>query len=282
MRRAIYAQFPTAYADELRNKGQRQKARAFWEYCYDMEVGEHNSARFYAESWRVGKSTADRWVTEFKKQIDLYQAAWHLKNEAHYAYAQKSVGRVGHFKRDEWDSYEAQETGVCADGVGQMGHLERDKALNLNDDDSAGMREYFYWNDPKFNDLFFIYANNTTHPGSKEDAYDAFKKSGADVSMLTLAAVQYLHDPAHGKRRYNLANFLRNQAYLPYMPKMIRVTHDGGVIEGEYVEKRGGVFDGDGNMLARLAPDRLVALYKSGALEFVDAATLGHKTNIGG
>lgn len=86
MSRIAYANFPTQYADALRNKGQRPKARAFWEYHYDMEKGERNSVRFYAQSWGVPKSTAADWITNFKEQIDLYHAAWHFKNKSHYSY----------------------------------------------------------------------------------------------------------------------------------------------------------------------------------------------------
>lgn len=46
----------------------RAKARAFWEYCYDMEHAIHNTN--YAQSWGVDDSTAKEWISEFYTEIN--------------------------------------------------------------------------------------------------------------------------------------------------------------------------------------------------------------------
>lgn len=85
-----YFRAPTDYTDKLKREGKRSKARAFWEYCDDVNSDMHNSERFYAESWGVGKGTVGRWLKEFKHQYDLFVAAWELTNSQ----AKKEAGQL--------------------------------------------------------------------------------------------------------------------------------------------------------------------------------------------
>ena len=56
------------YVHDLIGNGDRQKARAFWEYCYDMEHSVHNVD--YAQSWGIDELTAKEWVSEFYTEIN--------------------------------------------------------------------------------------------------------------------------------------------------------------------------------------------------------------------
>lgn len=265
MNRMTYATFPTAYADELRNKGQRQKARAFWEYYYDMERGEDNSVRFYSKSWGMSTGQTHKWVNDFNGKIDEYQKAWRDRNRSHYIYAKNQTEQTEHLEPNKPNTIKAQKTGVLETHTEQTEHKQPNKVLNINNnDDDAGA-----FMDHAFNDLWFTFSVNAKFKGKREDAYLAYRKAGVDVHLLKLASVQYLHDPETEGRRFNLANFIRNEVYLSYMPKLIRVQTDGKTIEGEYVEERSAVYS-DGVLVATLAPERMVELYKRGALEFVN------------
>ena len=262
----VYRNFPTKYADTLRNKGQRSKARAFWEYHYDMEVGEHNAVRFYSTSWGVAISTAHAWIEDFKSEIDKYHAGWWLKNQQHYSSVKNQPERSEHFNPNEPNSDTPLKIEECESIPERCEQSDPNEALNLYDDNNrAGLQ---YWNDPKFNDLFFIYAQNTKFVGKKEDAFNIYKSVDVDVSLLTLAAVQYLHDPDTLSKRFNLTNFLKNQTYLSYMPKKLKIKIEDRWVEGVYDEKKMLFTSGDG-FHGSLTPERLVERFKSGELVFV-------------
>jgi len=87
---------PSDYYRELKFKNKRAKARAFIEYYDDMDLGEHNSVRFYAKSWGISVSTAFGWIDDFKTQIDKYYATRVLKNEQHYSSAKNQIERNEH------------------------------------------------------------------------------------------------------------------------------------------------------------------------------------------
>ncbi|PZP12006.1 MAG: hypothetical protein DI602_10405, partial [Aliarcobacter butzleri] len=113
---------PTDYVSELRNQGKRKKSRCFIEYFYDMEVGEHNSYRFYGKSWEVSKTTADRWIREFNNALEIFDAARELKRKVHYQEAIKKDAGV-----------------LCVENkvpnvplqVGQMGHEQNPILTNI-------------------------------------------------------------------------------------------------------------------------------------------------------
>lgn len=79
--RKYWFKAPTDYTDTLKRTGHRSKARAFWEYCDDIDNDEHNSTSFYAKSWGLkAKSTAHVWVKEFKYELERFKAFWELTN----------------------------------------------------------------------------------------------------------------------------------------------------------------------------------------------------------
>lgn len=251
-----YKTYPTDYVQELKKKGNRKKARAFQEYWDDMEHGEHNSIRFYAQSWDAGKSTAQRWVDEFNREVDLFLAHWDIRNKQHYTYAKKSMGH----QRDEWDTNKTQNIGVLEDG--EVQHW--DKALNIyNNNNTAWVF------DKDFNDLFFIYGANTKYKGKKEEAFAAFKNIDVDINLLKLAAVRYLHDKDTEGKRYNLTNFLKNEIYISYLPTKIKLTLNGVERVGKYNSTTKLFVSDVDNFVGEISASRLVELYQSGALEYL-------------
>ncbi|MEM5558691.1 hypothetical protein AAHK07_09215 [Aliarcobacter cryaerophilus] len=85
---------PSDYYRELKfKKNNRPKARAFMEYYDDMDLGEHNSVRFYATSWGIAVGTAHGWIDDFKIEIDKYYATRQLRSDGHYSYAKNENKR---------------------------------------------------------------------------------------------------------------------------------------------------------------------------------------------
>lgn len=264
-----YMNFPTQYAEELRNKGQRNKARAFWEYCYDIEKGEYNSLRFYGQSWGISKTQAGTWIDDFKIQYDLYHDAWKLLNHYGHSSIKKTTCQSGQQEADSNNADKPNKIGVYNNTTCQSGQQEADKVLNQYDSNDSAGNNFQWFNHPEFNDLFFVYSQNTRFAGKKEEAYIQFTRTEMNPSILILSAVQYLHDPTVGGKHYNLANFLKNETYLSYIPKMIKVRHGDEEIIGEYDRINQRIIENGSNRIIVLTPERLVELFKVGALEFI-------------
>jgi len=257
--RMNYKTYPTDYVQQLKyergDKG-RKKARAFMEYWDDMEHGEHNSIRFYAKSWDVSSSTSHGWIDEFNKEIDLFLSHWDLRNQRHYNSAKNSTEHLS----NKTNTYKSQNIGNVRHGTEQ----QPNEALNSYDD----VKKTDWVFDKHFNDLFFIYASNAEHVGKKEDAYVLFVNVGIDINLLKLSAVKYLRDTSISKK-YNLANFLKNEMYIKYMPKKIKLTIESVERVGVYDEKTGLFRSEVDSFVGQISPARLIQLFESGALEFV-------------
>lgn len=264
----IYTSFPTVYTDTLRNKGHRGKARAFWEYHYDMEKGEHNAVRFYAKSWGVSTSTSHAWIEDFKQQIDLYHDAWILKNKQHYSSVKKQTEHSEHFEPNTNSTYKAKEIGTIEDTTEHSEQEHPNEALNLNNNNAG---DKTFWGDKEFNDLFFIYGANTKYKGKKDEAYEVFKLIDTNVDLLKLASIKYLHDPETDGKRYNLTNFLKHQIYLSYLPKQMKLVLEGVERIGTYDEKNMIFASNNKDFVGKLSAKRLIELYQSGNLEFINA-----------
>lgn len=261
--RMNYKTYPTDYVQQLNTergvKG-RKKSRAFLEYWNDMEHGDHNSFGFYATSWEVSKSTAFDWINEFMEEIELFLSHWDIRNKKHYKYAQNETERLPNKTNGE----KAQNIGACENEPERLPN----EALNLYNNNK--IKEKFFWNDKDFNDLFFIYGANTKFKGKKEEAYEVFKHTDIDINLLKLSAMKYLHDPDTEGKRYNLTNFLKNQTYLSYMPKMIRIQVEGKWMTGLYDDKTMIFAADDNKFVGTLTTDRLLHFYEKGLLEFIN------------
>ena len=260
--RMNYKSYPTDYIQELNQergvKG-RKKSRAFMEYYNDMEHAEYNSVGFYAKSWEVSKSTAHEWINEYTIEIELFLSHWSLKNKQHYNSVKNQTERLP----NETNGYKAQNIG----NVESSAERQPNEALNIYNTNNT--REEHWTMSKDFNDLYFVYSVNTKYKGKKEEAYEVFKHMEMDVNLLKLAAMRYLHDPGTENRRYNLTNFLKNEIYISYLPKRVRLTLDGVVRVGNYYDDKKLFVSDGGDFNGQLSAKRLIELYESGNLEYI-------------
>ena len=257
-----YTKSPTAYSDTLRNKGQRAKARAYWEYSYDIECGEENSLRFYAKSWGVSKTTAARWVDDFEEKYSIFIAAMDLYNMQQNKHAKKEGGHNRDSSEEE-NSPETTCTPQTQEPHGTAGGQQGDKALNKYNN-NIRMKEKL------FSDLFSIYNMNTDFPGSKDKAREQYLNmhEGVEHKDLIQAAVMYLHDPIREGRLMNLSNFLKNEVYINYLPKYIRVFTKGKWIDGEYDRKNEVFTSADGDKM-RVPGEIFTSKFIKGEIKFI-------------
>ena len=269
--RINYRLIPTDYIEELQAKGKRLKARCFMEYFLDVQMDAVNSFGFYAKSWGgdrpMSKGTVHKWIKEFADEIDKFWSYHQLKNQQHYSSVKKQSERQVNAERTNAIERTPVKRSVSEE---QETPSERrvNKALNINDDDSADRIKRRY-----LDDLYTIYRRFTKYAGSKEDAWNIYRLSTLpNHKQLTRSIVLYLSDRSV-ERKYNLANFLRNEIYLNYIEKRMRVMVDGEWITGVYDDERQVFTDGDGREY-RLTPTRLAEKLADGELEFVigDAA----------
>jgi len=278
--------YPIDYVNELRSNGNRKKSIAFMDYWHDMNNEEDNSLRFYEKAWGVGKTTVARWIKEFDYEIRRFFNCWELKNNAHFK-AVKSKNSM----YDEWNENTHQNKSA-KNRVGQQGdsseYIEThskapkkgsfkessgtalvqqwDKDFNINDDDNGASLPVDKW----FEDLYLIYRLNTKYAGRKEDAYKQWLKAKDSVGYenMKLAIMMYLHDQELSKR-YNFANFLKNQVYLSYLPKRIKILIDGNWMVGTYDDKDH-VFRADNGFEGYLSSETLVKKFADKELEFLN------------
>lgn len=257
--RMNYKTYPTDYIQQL-NKDRgvrgRKKSRAFMEYWNDMEHGGHNSESFYGKSWEVSNSTSHTWIKEFMMEIELFLSHWDIRNKQHYNYAKNQTEEQVSKTR----SYKAQNIGVYEE-VAEEQPREAPNIYNNNNTKS--------WTfDKEFIDLFFIYGANTKYKGKKEEAFEQFQHVDIDINLLKLAAVTYLRDQSITKK-YNLTNFLKNEIYLSYIPKKIKLTLDGVDRVGIYDDSTMLFTSETDSFVGQISAARLVELYGAGSLEFL-------------
>jgi len=270
--RMNYKSYPTDYIQQLKRErgvAGRKKARAFMEFWDDMEHGDHNSESFYAKSWDVSRSTSHEWIKEFKVEMDLFVDHMFLKNQQHYNHAVFATEQNEQIQPSKPSNDKPRNTGTYTEPTEQNEQGLPREAFNLNDNNPARELRREWWNDGEFQELFFIYSQNTKFVGKKEEAFEQFTRTEMNASILILSAVQYLHDPAVGGKHYNLANFLKNETYLSYIPKMIKVRHGDQEIIGEYDRVNQRIIENGSNRIIVLTPERSVDLFKVGALEFI-------------
>lgn len=85
-----FSPVPNFYYINLCRNAKRDKARAFAEYCMDLDLQQDHSLRFYQKSWRLGSvSTAKLWIDEFHNEIQKYINAQY---ESAQLKKQKTIG----------------------------------------------------------------------------------------------------------------------------------------------------------------------------------------------
>lgn len=87
-----YMMLPKDYIKGLYKANKAKKAGAFVEYAMALDEKKINSIRFYAESWDVTKSTAERWIKEFRDEIAEHYDFWASHNKKSH---EKTVKKSG-------------------------------------------------------------------------------------------------------------------------------------------------------------------------------------------
>lgn len=240
--RMNYKSYPTDYVQELNAKGLngRRKAMAFMSYWNDMEHQETNAISFYQASWRVSRGTAWNWVQEFNKEIDLFLAHWSLRNRGHYSNVKNQVERELNNEMNDKDSYKKssipKQDSVCEDSHNiqneRIDERQLKQALNINDDDGAGLKR-------EFDNLFFIYGQNGGFTGNKEKAFDFYiqMRDKVELKDLVKSISLYLRDDSVMKK-WNIENFLRNEIYLTYIDIKIKMFSNDEWLYGRYDKEK--------------------------------------------
>lgn len=226
-----YINVPIDYVRELKNKGQRDKARAFLEYFDDMDTSSVNAFSFYAKSWGISKTQTQTWVKDFKHEIERFYSYWVIKNSHHYSSVQKSTDRLQTDNRPN----DTLKTSTVSDfEKNNRPTTDRPPTQVFNINNNTNGRVNFY--DKDFEDLYLRAKYSYKFAGNKEDAYAEYTTNHTHINHGDMAFAYMLHvnDPQCKGRFYNLANFMKNQIYIAYLIPRIQVLKDGQIIEGWY------------------------------------------------
>lgn len=234
---------PTDYVSELRNKGNRKKSRCFIEYFYDIEVGEHNSYSFYAKSWEVGKGTAYRWIEEFNKALEIFDAARELKRITHYKKAikkdeeelySKSDGTNGTIEVERFEQQPEPILSTIQKSGGTIGTIEVERSFNIinNNKDDAFLDKEFY----RFISEIKMSIKNV---GNIDDIYKAYLKVKDLIDLKTLSQIYRKYsNETKDERKVGLAKFLDDLIYLSYCNPYIELENDNYILTGVWDKKR--------------------------------------------
>lgn len=234
---------PTDYVSELRNKGNRKKSRCFIEYFYDIEVGEHNSYSFYAKSWEVGKGTAYRWIEEFNKALEIFDAAKELKRKVHYQKAikkdeaelcSKFNGTNGTIGLERLEHQQEPTVSAIQKSSGTNGTIELERSFNIinNNKDDVFLDKEFY----RFISEIKMSIKNV---GNIDDIYKAYLKVKDLIDLKTLSQIYRKYsNETKDERKVGLAKFLDDLIYLSYCNPYIELENDNYILTGVWDKKR--------------------------------------------
>ena len=264
--RMNYRIYPVDYVEELNRTGLNgaKKAMAFLSYWHCVEMGDYHSTRFHATKWGVSPSTGFTWMKEFDKEIDLFRAHWDIKKKASDSSIKKLNEQNERSQSSKQSTNTAPQHGTLQNIPEQIEQTQSSKALNKYDDNNA--RTY----DKLFTDLFNIYNMNSNFPGSKDKAQAQYIKMCHTVKHTELiqSAVLYLHDPKREGKLNNLANFLKNEVHINYMPKYIRVFTKGEWVQGEY-DRENETFTGTTGEQMKVLAEVFTRKFIKGEIEFI-------------
>lgn len=288
----IYNTYPAGYVRQLKQEGKRGLAAAFLEYYDDYLAGDVQAARFYADRWtadgnrkrkEAGMShrTAQAWIDHFEERIAIFQSALDLNLRHQKKSAKNSIAHLLPIHCENKPSDNDASLGAIAHELPAY----CPKSIKINDVVKAHERTDEINNsfaDRDFRMIWDTYAvNNPSSMGKREEAYQAWLaikgRFGADDIRRTIKF--YIHDAARvvgGKRMiYNVANFLKNEAFTPYLSKRIRfVTKDGTAYEGVFDPTEKIVTTTNGERLA-LTEEKASELFRAKRLEFLNEEEKG-------
>ncbi|MFW2600167.1 hypothetical protein [Aliarcobacter butzleri] len=204
-----------------------------------MEVGEHNSYRFYGKSWEVSSSTAHEWIKEFNEALEIFDAARELKRKVHYQEANK--------KSDVSLCLESNRINLT-DETERIEHSHKPMLSNCLENNRTNLtdeteRSFNYINNKKEN----VFLNNDFYRfiseikmviknvGNVEDIYESYLKVKDLIDLPTLSKIyrEYSNE-TKTERKVGLSKFLSDLMYLSYCKPYIVVENDGLFVTGTY------------------------------------------------
>ncbi|QKF72768.1 hypothetical protein AFAEC_0577 [Aliarcobacter faecis] len=192
---------PSDYYRELKfKKNNRTKARAFMEYYDDMDLGEHNSVRFYAKSWNIAVGTAHGWIDDFKVEIDKYYATRQLRSDGHYSYAKNENEQYEQKQVNEKEYTNNDNINTLSISIEQSEQNKMNKGLNaslsnnINADSNESTNQSSSKNNNKYSANFEIlwnrYDKKSSNKGRSQTIYNRRWKN-TDIKIMIEAVDKY-------------------------------------------------------------------------------------------
>ena len=248
-----YIEMPIDYITKLKQSGQPEKARAFMEYFYDLQIclledREPNSIHYYATSWgewyrgkpkkKKSLSMTSKWVNEFRIQIDKFNTSWSLINDLNEARINHKNRTGQKIKEHSKNSERIEKTSLNTNIMGIkkneriVKEQRKKQEYNIYDDDSDVQKI-----EEEYKRLFFIYRIfNGSYTGSKSDGLEAYKllENRPKYKEMEKAIKLYFADKRVIKK-CGIANFFKNNIYMDYTTKKVSIFIDGSWIDGSYL-----------------------------------------------
>ncbi|OCL99540.1 hypothetical protein AAX29_00581 [Aliarcobacter thereius] len=227
---------PSDYYRELKfKKNNRPKARAFMEYYDDMDLGEHNSVRFYAKSWGIAVGTAHGWIDDFKIEIDKYYTTRQLRSDGHYSYAKNESERNEQNQVNKKEQTNNDKNDTLKDTNEQSEQNEMNKGLIASkdiyvdskdiDNKKSSSKKKFVYSD-KFEIVWQEYNKKS---GNKPRAFNIFesKFKEIDFNLIIEAIREYKATKEEWRDLKDFDGFLNGMIDI-YLPKKSWVKDKNG------------------------------------------------------
>lgn len=243
---SAYMTMPKEYVMELQNDGKREKARAFMEYCLDLDNGVANSISFYAKSWNLSKTGASKWIKNFKDAIEKHHQYWIEKNTQNFNKVHnnsiKSGVRLVYDECTEKISTstidtEFEKTQVydeCTTGVLSINNKQyNNKKSDQNEEISSCELDINFLR--YFSELRL--STSKKYLGKKETAYQEYLKvkNIFEIDVIAYAYKKYFNPD--DEKTVGLAKFIKEELYLSYLPEKISVKIQGSFVDGTFKDE---------------------------------------------
>lgn len=229
---------PSDYYRELKfKKNNRPKARAFMEYYDDMDLGEHNSVRFYATSWGIAVGTAHGWIDDFKREIDKYYATRQLRSDGHYSYAKNENERTEQNEVNKKELSNTDNIDTSKVSNEQTEQNQMNKGLNASISKDIYVESKDIDKDKSFTKNKIAYSNKfeicwqeyDKKKGNKPKAFNIFEKKlkGIDQDLIIEAIREYKATKEEWRDLKDFDGFLNGMIDI-YLPKRAWVLDKHG------------------------------------------------------
>ncbi len=247
---SAYMTMPKEYAIQLQNEDKREKARAFMEYCLDLDNGVSNSISFYAKSWNLSKSNAHKWTKDFKDAIEKHHQYWMEKNTQNFNNIHQNSAKTAERLQNDSRTILSPTTTENTEFGEEVQNDSRTIAeLSINNKQYNNNKSTQN-QEPEQEQLschldinFFRYfselrlSTSKKYLGKKETAYQEYLKVKEmfDIEVIAYAYKRYFNP--EDKKTVGLAKFIKEELYLSYLPKNISVKIQGSFVDGTFKDE---------------------------------------------